>query len=115
MKTFTNTCAQGDIYIQRLADDTVIPDNATRVPNENGALIVTHSETGHHHVIDGDTAVMYRLPESITDCLLVVNQPTVLKHLRQHDTHEPIAFEPGTYKVRRQREYVPEGFRLVQD
>lgn len=116
MKTFTNTCAQGDIYIQRVADDTEIPAGATRVPVElNGDLIVTHSETGHHHVIDGELATMYRLPESITDCLLVVSQPTALRHLRQHDTHDPIAFEAGTYKVRRQREYLPEGFRLVQD
>ena len=26
-----------------------------------------------------------------------------------------IRFSPGTYEVRRQREYVPEGFRQVQD
>jgi hypothetical protein len=28
---------------------------------------------------------------------------------------ESIMFEPGVYEVRRQREYVPEGFRRVED
>jgi hypothetical protein len=49
------------------------------------------------------------------DCLLVVNDPVALEHLRDHDTHEPILFEKGTYHVRRQREYTPEGFRKVED
>lgn len=113
MKTFTNACAQGDIYITRI--DTAIPSNAIKVEPENGSVIVTHSETGHHHVMDRDTVTMYRLPDEIYECLLVVTSPTPLRHLRGHDTHEPIMFEAGTYKVRRQREYTPEGFRRVED
>ena len=58
---------------------------------------------------------MYTLPDSIMDCLLVVNDPVALEHLRDYDTHEPILFEKGTYKVTRQREYTAEGFRKVQD
>lgn len=112
MRTFTNVCAQGDIYITRIA---ALPANSQRVEPESGKCIVTHSETGHHHVMDADTVTMYRLPDSIMGCLLVVEQPTALEHLREFDTHEPILFEPGVYHVRRQREYTPEGFRRVED
>ena len=49
------------------------------------------------------------------DIFLAVEEGDVLEHLRPHDTHEPIAFGPGIYHVRRQREYVPEGFRRVED
>lgn len=112
MKTFSNTCAQGDIYIRRV---DALPGNAARVEPEDGLLIVTHSETGHHHVMDADSVTMYRLPDSIMDCLLVVAAPTPLRHLRPHDTHEPILFDVGIYHVRRQREYTPEGWRQVQD
>ncbi len=112
MKTFQNFCAQGDIYIKRVE---ALPANAIAEKAEHGRVIVTHSETGHHHVMDADTVTMYRLPDSIMDCLLVVSAPTELQHLREHDTHEPILFSEGTYHVRRQREYTPEGFRRVED
>jgi hypothetical protein len=116
MKTFKTTCAQGDIYIRRMPEGYAIPPTAMRVePEKDGRVIVTRSETLHHHVIMGNSATLYRLPDSIMDCLLVVDKPTALEHLRQHDTHEPIMFEPGVYHVRRQREYTPEGFRRVED
>ncbi len=112
MKTFENICAQGDILIRRIES---LPAGVERVAPENGVVIVTHSETGHHHVMDAGAVTMHRLPDSIMDCLLVVNRPTELRHLRAHDTHEPILFAPGVYHVRRQREYTPEGFRRVED
>lgn len=112
MKTFNNVCAQGDIYIRRIDK---LPKNAVEVKEENGMLIVTHSETGHNHVMEAAKATMYSLPDSIMDCLLVVHEETTLNHLRNHDTHEPILFGKGTYHVRRQREYTPEGFRRIED
>ena len=112
MKIFNNTCAQGDIYIRRVDK---LPANAVETKPENGIVVVTHSETGHHHVMEADIVKMYTLPDSIMDCLLVVEKPTALVHLRSYDTHEPIMFNEGTYHVRRQREYVPEGFRRVED
>lgn len=112
MKTFNNVCAQGDIYIRKIDQ---LPENAVEVSPENGVYIVTHSETGHHHVMEATKATMFSLPDSVMDCLLVVNEPTTLNHLRDFDTHEPILFDKGTYQVRRQREYTPEGFRRVED
>jgi hypothetical protein len=113
MRTFNKVCAQGDVYIQKV--DTMPTKDMVEVPAENGVVIVTHSETGHHHVMEATKVKMYALPNSLLDCLLVVNDPVALKHLRDHDTHEPIMFEKGTYKVTRQREYTAEGFRKAQD
>lgn len=112
MKTFDKVCAQGDIYIRRVDS---VPANAVRVEPEKGYNIVTHSETGHHHVMLAERTTQYRIPNSIMDIFVEVTEDTVLEHLRPHDTHEPIMFEPGVYHVRRQREYVPEGYRIVED
>lgn len=112
MKTFNKTAAQGDVYFERIAE---LPAGAVAVAPEGEHVIVAHSETGHHHVMDRKAVTMYRLPEEIYECFLVVKEPAVLEHRRSFDTHEPIQFEPGTYRVRRQREYVAEGFRRVED
>jgi hypothetical protein len=113
MKTFKTVCAQGDVYIMRV--NMEIPKNAVEVQPEGNHLIICHSETMHNHIMEKDKAKLYQLPDSIMNCLLVVNDPVALEHLRDYDTHEPIMFEPGTYLVRRQREYVANGFRKVQD
>jgi len=112
MRTFTNTCAQGDVFFRRIE---ALPAGAIKAEPERGKNIITHSETGHHHLMDAATTTLYRLPDDIMKCLLVVSEPTPLEHMRPHDTHEPIMFEPGIYEVRRQREYSPEGWRRVED
>lgn len=112
MKTFKNVCAQGDVYIRRIAR---LPKGVAPYPAENGRVIVAHSETGHHHDMDGDTVTMHHLPDSIMDCFLVVKEGSVLEHHRSTYTHESIAFGPGVYHVRRPREHTPEGWRRVED
>ncbi len=112
MKTFTTACAQGELYITRVAR---LPDGLVPIPAENGRVIVGHSETGHHHVMTAERTTMYRLPEEIYDLFLVVNEPDTLEHLRSFDTHKPVEFTPGIYRVRRQREYIPEGWRRAAD
>ena len=112
MRTFKTVCAQGDIYIRKIDK---LPAGVIPVAAENGHVIVAHSETGHNHVMLAERTKMYRLPDSIMDIFLAVEEGDTLEHLRPHDTHEAIAFGPGIYHVRRQREYVPEGFRRVED
>lgn len=118
MKTFKNQAAQGDLLFIRM--ESSLPPGATRVlpERENGGMVVAHSETYHHHVMDASDAEaveMYRLPGEIYECFLVVRKPAVLRHLKPFDTHEPIEFSPGTYRMRRQWEYTPEGLRRVED
>lgn len=119
MKTFDNVCAQGDVMIIRRS---ALPSGITPIDAVSGAIVVTHSETGHNHVMVLDKPSKAARPSVEmygTDNPLIawikVNRPTALEHLRPHDTHEPIMFGKGVYEIRRQREYTPEGFRRVQD
>jgi len=119
MKSFQNICAQGDVLIRRVKS---VPKTATVVRHENGAVIVTHSETGHHHCMtldreqnDVPSVEMFQSSDNPLLAWIKVNRPTALEHLRPHDTHEPIMFQCGIYEVRRQREHTPDGWRQVQD
>lgn len=117
MKTFKTVCAQGDVWIRRAKS---LPKGVTEVASTDGRVVVTHSETGHDHVmvLDQDTetpAVQMYSTDNPLVAWIKVNRPTALEHLRPFDTHEPIMFGAGVYEVRRQREYTPEGFRRVED
>jgi hypothetical protein len=115
--TFRNQAAQGDLLIRKIDR---IPPEAKPVPPQKGRYIVAHSETGHNHVIEaapnvsllatGDPLVTYLEVIEATD-----RMETLIRHLRPFDTHETISIPPGSYEIRRQREYTPEGWRMVQD
>lgn len=110
--------AQGDVMLLRVDE---IPKGLRRVKRVGGRLIVTHSETGHHHVIERKRVTMYEDPQDPLVAWLEVHdledlpQAAELVHERPYDTHETIELPPGKYQVRRQREYTPEGWRQVQD
>ncbi len=112
MRTFKNTCAQGDLYVRRIAE---LPKGAVEVKAAGRDHIVAHSETGHHHVMEAERVTVHKLPDSILDLFVTVHEPVELRHLRPHDTHEPILFDKGMYHLRRQQEYTPEGWRMVAD
>jgi hypothetical protein len=116
MHTMNKTAAQGDVLIIRINN---IPTTAKLQPRE-GKLVVTHSETGHHHVIERSRVDMYAGDDPLVAWLEVhdvedLPQIAELVHERPWDTHESIGLTPGKYEIRRQREYVPEGWRQVQD
>jgi hypothetical protein len=120
MKTFDTVCAQGDVLIRRV---DAIPNTATAVAPDGDRIIITHSETGHDHVMMLDrprgktkapSVEMYQGDNPLV-AWIKVNRPTALEHLRPHDTHEPILFGEGCYEIRRQREHTPEGWRQVSD
>ena len=55
---------------------------------------------------------------SVVDGIEILPVPdifTLLEHLRSFDTHETIKLPVGTFEIRRQREYTPEGWRRVED
>lgn len=118
MKVLQNQAAQGDCWIKRIDD---LPDGLKLAKPENGQWIVAHSETGHHHVIEAEGCEVLEDPQdSLTLYLRVMDDTAkrtgvVLRHLRDFDTHESIQIPPGTYRIRRQREYTPEGWRRVTD
>lgn len=120
MKTVTKFGAQGDvIFILREA----LPKSAT--PVEYGKeLVVAHSETGHHHVIDRPVAkeVLFFADSTtpfITYLQLKGRAVADVVHLRDFDTHETIRLDAGSpesvWEIRRQREYDPAAERMVID
>jgi hypothetical protein len=105
---------QGDVCLLPVAE---LPATAELVKAENGSYIVTHSETGHHHIVmERPTVQMYQDKLDIMrGWLEITGEPAVLEHLRSTDTHEAISFEPGIYEIRRQREYSPAGWQRAAD
>lgn len=111
MKKFQKQAAQGDVLITRI---DALPDDVAEAKPENGQFIVGHSETGHHHAVAERGVQMFRGDNPLV-MFLVVTEPTALEHHRAWDTHEALEVTPGTYEVRNQREYSPEGWRRVAD
>lgn len=113
-KTFENSAAQGDVLLTRI---DALPDDVRLAPVEaDGVHIVTHSETGHHHVVEAKKVEMFVSDNPWVSYLKVLANDAALEHRRSFDTHAPLALRQGAiYEVRRQREYTPEGFRRAQD
>ena len=111
--SFNFQAAQGDalfMKVERVPDGFSISE-----PTHDGNHIVAHSETQHNHVMSSKDADMYVSANDNFTAYIVVKNKTNIIHLRGFDTHKPISFNPGIYRVKRQREYTPEGFRKAQD
>lgn len=113
MKTIKKTenapVFQGDIMITRASS---LPTDAKK--NKDG--VVAHSETGHHHV--AERAHVFAVEDGETLYMRALGKSIDVVHKRSYDTHETLRLEgePGqVWKIRRQREYTPEGFRRVED
>ena len=116
MQHFTKCAAQGDVLFIKVEK---LPDGLTEQQPKGQELVITHSETGHDHVMvldkKPDPAVrMYNGTNPLMSWI-EVNRPTSLDHKRTHHTHESIMFQPGIYEIRRQQEQSPEGWRRVAD
>lgn len=115
MKELTKIGFQGDVCFKRVSE---MPDSAKREAR-NGALIVAHSETGHHHSIDDSGVVRYDVGDPLV-CYLQLSENVEhvdVVHHRSFDTHETMRLlGPGSiWKVIRQREWTPDGWRRVED
>lgn len=111
MKTFTYQAAQGDLLITKVEE---LPSDLVAAKKE-GDHIVAHSETGHNHVISSGDCDMYAAANDDFVLYLVVHKEAELRHLRDFDRHETIKVPPGKYRINRQREYIPDGFRRAAD
>lgn len=115
-ETFDRQCAQGDMLITKIDK---LPNDIQIQPMtpEEGYHILAHSETGHHHIITDNQVEFYSHANDNFVAYLVVNNPegALIEHKRSFDTHAPIKVNKGIYEIRRQREYINEGFRAVAD
>lgn len=118
MNTFNRCAAQGDLLITKIDElpSNIVPDT-TRSAGDN--VIVAHSETGHHHVLPAsDIDLFHAANDGVINefvSYIRVKVDTTLRHLRGFDTHEPLDISRGLYRLNRQREYTPEGFRKAAD
>lgn len=103
MLKFKLVAAQGELTITKL--DKPPKELGTPVAPVGKDLIVGHSETGHHHVVDADCATLTRLDEFTS--YLKVTKATKIVHQRNFDTHPSIALQPGMYEFRTGREFDP--------
>ena len=116
MKTVRNkTVFQGDVCFRRVK---VIPPEFKR-EERRGELIVAHSETQHHHVIEDSGVVRFDAGDPLR-CFLQLESADHcdVVHRRPFDTHEIVRLNGGKgsiYEVIRSREWTPAGWRRVED
>ena len=114
---FKKCAAQGDVYILRVDS---LPNGIKPAEITDGRFILAHSETGHNHVMEAKPNIkLYSTDNPLVSYLEVVEATdqaeSVLEHMRNFDTHAPISFDVGIYKIINQRESAPEGWRRAAD
>ncbi|MBM7784501.1 hypothetical protein [Tenggerimyces flavus] len=91
---------QGDVLIVRVP---TMPTGTRPVPRDDaGRVVLALGEvTGHAHAIRDPDATLYELADVDQRFLEITREVTLT-----HEEHGAITLAPGTYEVRRQREYV---------
>ena len=109
---------QGEVRIDRIE---AMPDGAQTKKMERSpkGYIISHSESGHHHLLDGDVEVLERtdnVPTGMRMLYAIVKEPGRL-YQDAATPHQPIDLDPGIYEMRVKREYDPfaEQARQVAD
>lgn len=110
MKSFLKVAAQGEITIIRVGEvPTSKKLDGDPLTLEHGQLIIGHSETGHHHVLErtsgATVTVSDRAPAGMKILHAILTEVNALVHVRGHDTHETIGLLPGEYEFRIAREF----------
>lgn len=104
---------QGDVYLIPIK---AIPADVKPMAAEGGKFIVTHSETGHHHIVmERPDIQMFKGMNMFRDFLNVGDAPAELVHLRETHTHAPQVIAPGAWLVQRQAAYTPQGWERARD
>lgn len=106
---------QGDVYLVPIK--AIPADAGTLVAPEAGRYIITHSETGHHHVIAERPGIRQFAGMDVFRGFLDIagNEPAELVHLRDHHTHAPQTVAPGAWLIQRQAAYTPQGWERARD
>ena len=121
--------AQGEvlIWMKKYAPQAVLDKTAALNLSEMvlpaDRLIVGHSETGHHHVVEAldRTVPLSQAAQALIDDAndtfveLRLHQDCVLRHLREADTHEGLVLPAGEYIRGLREEQTPEGWKRVED
>lgn len=68
------------------------------------SCIVGHSESGHHHVLEGDLEFATVISASGT-LYVDLDAPTPLRHQKDHDRHRDLQVPAGAWRVVRKTEF----------
>lgn len=109
--------AQGEITIFRITG--TMPDTIEHGETDShGRPIISHSESGHHHVLDRPAAVLEarKAPPGMRILYALLDQSTRLLQ-DAADAHGEHLLAPGLYEFRIAREFDPfaEQARMVAD
>ena len=114
-KPISRMARQGDILIVKVAD---LPDGLTPVEKDKGRDILAYGEvTGHAHAVaNSEVSNLFVDIDSndvdeMRDRFLSIEKDTEIVH----EEHDSIPLGPGVYKVIRQVQYEPEGYKYVAD
>ena len=110
--------AQGEITIFRVEGD--MPADLVKHDEKDrlGRPIISHSESGNHHVLDADVDVLEKpgAPEGMRILYALLDKPVALIQ-DAPDGHGSHTLQPGLYELRIAREFDPfaEQARRVAD
>ena len=93
---------QGDLLIVKVIK---VPEGAVKAKSR---VLAEGEATGHLHELD--TGEVYE-----KGGILYFKVEEGVKATLKHPEHKAVTFEPGDYRVVRQREYEPQGWRYVAD
>lgn len=79
-----------------------MPDGEAK---EVKSIIVGHSETGHHHVLDSPQSM--RVIEVGDRMYIEVMFEALLSHKKAQDSHDTLTVAPGIWEVHHKLEYNP--------
>lgn len=101
--------AQGEIYCRQI---DALPEGLAEFTerNEAGDWIISHSESGNHHLLDGGATVMERtkdVPDGMRILYAIVDAPAQLRQDAAGNAHEAHDIAPGIFEMRIAREYDP--------
>lgn len=122
--------AQGEvlIWMKKYAPKAVLQGmaklkNLKDMPLENGMMILGHSETGHHHVLEPVKKKVFisKAAQALIDTAndtfvdLKIFQECALVHKRENDQHGAVILPPGDYIRGIREEQSVQGWVRVAD
>ena len=99
-----NVQQQGEVRIERVSE---VPENLAPINEMLGdSYIISHSESGHHHVLDrahADVGEQRNVPDGLRIIYAIVKNPTELRQTAGRP-HGSAPLMPGKYRLTVSRE-----------
>jgi len=108
IKEVTNSAFTGDLLYMRIEE---LPAESTLIAK------VKRYEVAPSHIIESDEDLeIYRHPNNTRRFSIISKGKFTASHTRPNATHESVRFVgAGVFRLQRQKEQGPEGYRTVED